>query len=354
MYLSIAWYIPPDWIKSSDPVPETILDAAHLASRLAAESSHRIPHSNIPLIIHQTWKDTDVDTWQPDIAEGVEQWLTYATAAGNSSMAYFLWLDEGCKQLVVESEPDLVEFVDALPLKVEKSDVFRVLVLNSIGGVVSILSTTAKPLPTKVPSLIPSKYGDIDTLPLRSPASWLDETDVLPWTDPQTGKIYDTTSKSSPSAKQKVQLLLGVEGDNRPDTDTYWRMGYNYPVQLTQWALASAPQHPILKRFISNFIAQVKKLSQPYGGNIHAVMDAGVLRHEDPLQLTGPEAITLAAKEWLENEADLRWDALTGLSDGGRSKPVGDTVIFPITAFRYVLGALSIVSAPIFWRSCSY
>jgi mannosyltransferase OCH1-like enzyme len=138
--VSIAWYIPPDWINPSETPPETILDAAHFTARLAAEASHTIPYSEIPLIIHQTWKDTDVDTWKPDILEGVEQWLTYATAAGNGSMAYFLWLDEGCKQLIVESEPDIVDYVDALPLKVEKSDVFRVLVLNSIGGVVSVLT----------------------------------------------------------------------------------------------------------------------------------------------------------------------------------------------------------------------
>jgi hypothetical protein len=133
--------------------------------------------------------------------------------------------------------------------------------------------------------------------------------------------------------------------------DTYWRMGYNYPVQLALRALASAPQHPILKRFISNFAGRGKELSRPYGGNIRAVVGAGVLLHEDPLQLTGPEAITLAAKEWSENEADLRWNALTGLADGGRSKPVGDTIIFPITAFRYVLylGVLYILPTAIFW-----
>jgi mannosyltransferase OCH1-like enzyme len=79
-----------------------------------------------------------VGTWEPDIIEGVEQWLTYATAAGNSSMAYFLWLDEGCQQLVVKSEPNIVEYIDALPLKVEKSDVFRVMALNTIGGIVSV------------------------------------------------------------------------------------------------------------------------------------------------------------------------------------------------------------------------
>jgi hypothetical protein len=134
---------------------------------------------------------------------------------------------------------------------------------------------------------------------------------------------------------QAIQLLLGIEGDNNPDTDTYWRMGYNFPVQLTQWALASAPQHPILNLFISNFAARVKELSRPYGGNISTIAGAGLLSLEDPLKLTGPEAITVAAREWLEDRNGLRWNALTGLADGGRSKAVGDTIIFPITAFRY-------------------
>ena len=68
----------------------------------------------------------------------MEKWLGYATAEGNASMAYFFWLDNGCKQLIAESEPQIVDIVEALPLQVEKSDIFRVLVLNSIGGIVSV------------------------------------------------------------------------------------------------------------------------------------------------------------------------------------------------------------------------
>lgn len=112
-------------------------------------------------------------------------------------------------------------------------------------------------------------------------------------------------------------------------------MGYKYHVQLTQWALASAPRHPILNRMISTFTLRIKELAKLYGGNITATANAGVFKKEDPLKLTGPEAITAAAMEWLEGEAGLRWGALSGLKDGGRSKAVGDTVIFPITAFRY-------------------
>jgi hypothetical protein len=111
-------------------------------------------------------------------------------------------------------------------------------------------------------------------------------------------------------------------------------MGYNYPVQLTQWALASAPNHPILKSFISNFAAQVKEIRRPFEGDTKAMKNA--IYRVDPIVLTGPAAVTLATEEYLENENGLRWNALTGLLDHGRSKAVGDTLIFPITAFRYV------------------
>lgn len=111
-------------------------------------------------------------------------------------------------------------------------------------------------------------------------------------------------------------------------------MGYFYPIQLTQWALASAPNHPILNSFVSNFAAMVRETSDPFIGDAKAVKNA--LYHVDPIILTGPAAVTLATKEWLEKENDLRWDALTGLMDHGRSKAVGDTLIFPITAFRCV------------------
>lgn len=160
---------------------------------------------------------------------------------------------------------------------------------------------------------------------------------MTPWTDPQTNTEYSPASgHSSKSTSQPARLLLGIEADNDPKTDTHWRMGYFFPIQLTQWALAAAPNHPVLNRFLENFKTRVAQLATPFEGNLTATAEAGVLAKEDPLKLTGPEAITTAAMQQLKEDAGLRWEALTGLQDGGRSKAVGDTIIFPITAFRYV------------------
>jgi mannosyltransferase OCH1-like enzyme len=52
-------------------------------------------------------------------------------------MAYFMWNDEGVMDLMNEGDAELLEYFDMLPSFVEKTDVFRVVVCNTIGGVVS-------------------------------------------------------------------------------------------------------------------------------------------------------------------------------------------------------------------------
>jgi hypothetical protein len=74
-----------------------------------------------------------------------------------------------------------------------------------------------------------------------------------------------------------------------------------------------------------------------HGGDLRSPSASKELKSLDPLILTGPDAITVASQSWLEETAGLRWNALTGLYDGGRSKLVGDVLILPITGFRYFL-----------------
>lgn len=117
-------------------------------------------------------------------------------------------------------------------------------------------------------------------------------------------------------------------------------MGYEYPVQLTQWAFAFVPEHPILSRFMDNLLAEFSSIAANSNGSLTSESAQSTLRHFDPLILTGPTAFTVAAKTWLEKSAGLRWNALSGLEDEGRVKLVDDVLVLPITGFRYSLPRL--------------
>jgi hypothetical protein len=111
-------------------------------------------------------------------------------------------------------------------------------------------------------------------------------------------------------------------------------MGYYNPVQLTQWALAGAPHHPVLSRFMDRLDHRLDAIADRHEGDLSASAAHQDLDKVGPLILTGPEAVTAATRSWLEETAGLRWNALTGLYDGGKSKLVGDVIILPITGFR--------------------
>ena len=219
-----------------------------------------------------------------------------------------MWDDQGIWDLMNAVEQETLPYFDALIKPVEKADIFRVVVCNSVGGV----------------------YGDIDTTPLRSPSTWIDQQDVAPWVDPQTTTTYAASGQTEP-----VALVLGLEADTPEHSDSYWRMGYTYPVQLTQWALAGSADHPVLNRFLADFRAVMHETLQgsTSGPDLDDVSRELLLQQLDVLELTGPAAITKATKDYLAEQADLRWQALSGLDDGGRSKLVHDTLILPITAF---------------------
>lgn len=120
--------------------------------------------------------------------------------------------------------------------------------------------------------------------------------------------------------------VFGIECDTPPPPDnSYWRYGYTYPVQVTNWALAMAPHHPIAAQFISNLATTIAQ-------NITRLRDI------DPLDITGPPALTTAIQAVAHaEEPQLDWQSLSGLNGdpvGGRGKVVaGDSLILPITGF---------------------
>ncbi|POR31074.1 Initiation-specific alpha-1,6-mannosyltransferase [Tolypocladium paradoxum] len=319
-----AWYIPPGWMGEGQPEPQTIVEAARLASNAATSKRHRqLAFSNIPLLVHQTSATAQVTRWKPDVLPWVEQWLQYSVSPDRSSpMAYFFWDDGGILAFMREFESDFLDDFNALFTPVERADIFRILACKWFGGVVRV------PLPTA--------RLDARLLTRPHPATWIRSSDLAVWTDEVTGSTYGhefgqgASSASDKTSSRLVNLLWGLEADTDPQSDAYWRMGYTYPVQLTQWALASAPKHPVLSRFMDGLNAQISEAKNASSDAAGATAAAG---KADPLTRTGPAAVTLATSTWLHKEIGFRWNALTGLKDGGRAKLVSDILVLPITGF---------------------
>lgn len=119
---------------------DTILDAAEDALDLVLHLDAFLNNSQIPLIVHQTWRTLDTETWPSVIRESIEEWI-YTAVGGDDGqeppMAWFLWDDDGIDALIKKYEGDLYHDYRRLPYPVEKADVFRVVVLKCFGGVVS-------------------------------------------------------------------------------------------------------------------------------------------------------------------------------------------------------------------------
>jgi len=88
-------------------------------------------HSSIPLILHQIWRNSGIDTWSDVTCASAERWLAYVVS---DNMGYFLCDDTGIRQLLDEFEPDFLDRFAALLANVERPDVFRVLVSKWICG----------------------------------------------------------------------------------------------------------------------------------------------------------------------------------------------------------------------------
>ncbi|CAG7558997.1 unnamed protein product [Fusarium equiseti] len=280
-----------------------ILDAARQVSQSALSwKERRLPFSNIPLIVHQTWKTTAADSWNSKILPWVELWLGAAIKAESGpAMAYLFWDDAGMRSLIEEYEKDFLETYDSILTPVERSDAFRILVCKHFGGI----------------------YGDLDTELIRHPATWISPSDISTWTDTEAHIEYGYYNHSVMLDDQTsvVNFLWGLEADNDPGSDAYWRQSYTYPQQLSQWAFAAAPHHPIVTQYMENLRGYTKD-------NETAALNS------DPLKRTGPAAVTLATKSLLEDRVGFRWASLTGFKDGGRPKLVDDVLILPITAFQ--------------------
>jgi len=81
---------------------------------------------SIPMIIHQTWKTSDI----PEIFQKYQQtWMT-----NHPGWEYRFYNDHDCRQYVKKKYPELLELYDHLPRQIQRIDIFRYLVIKKEGG----------------------------------------------------------------------------------------------------------------------------------------------------------------------------------------------------------------------------
>lgn len=150
-----GWFVPSEWVDFTSrflqPYPDldrymdirnprTPAEAAHMALELCMRQKLYLEHTNIPLIIHQTWKEVHTANWTQHVRDGVEAWLSIATGQTYPDlpkMAYILWDDDAVDALIQLYEPNMWTVFKDLPRPVEKADIFRIAVLRWFGGIVS-------------------------------------------------------------------------------------------------------------------------------------------------------------------------------------------------------------------------
>ncbi len=137
---------------------------------------------------------------------------------------------------------------------------------------------------------------------------------------------YTTTNHTALSSDPLVAAIFGIEADYAERSDAYWRAGYGFSTQLTNWALAMAPHHPIATRFqdaVRNDVEEGEK--------------DGTLMVAYAVDLTGPVMITRVVSKWLAEATGLRWAGVTGLDTNRRksvAKIVEDVLILPEVGFQ--------------------
>lgn len=255
--------------------------------------------------------------------ERVEGWLEAAVFNTQApEMAYFLWDDGGLEDMFELLEMGFKPSYNEIPHMIEKADIFRLAILKWFGGV----------------------YADTDTIPLRHPFRWIQDHDIEPWKEqistmrhqvyepslpsfhgpPSSSSAYQSILALRGASSPAVGVIVGIECDVLPTSDTYWRAGYTYPLQLTNWAIAMAPQHPLATRYMDTVDEAIQ-------------LNVSRLAQVDPLELTGPPRLTKVAMEHCDAEVPgFPWNELSGIDDpvGGRGKvAAGDVLVLPITGF---------------------
>lgn len=147
-------------------------------------------------------------------------------------------------------------------------------------------------------------FVDADVLPLKSPAEWLDEAAAL----------------GGRRAVAGTRLVVGLEASGSEQEAKQW--WWASPTQLTVWAAAAAPGHPVFRRAIDRYV-QAKLLPH------YALAKA---QYDHSLSL-GPGLLSSSVDDWLKEREHKSLSGLTCVKEGAQAAVIDDTVVLGIDGF---------------------
>jgi mannosyltransferase OCH1-like enzyme len=94
--------------------------------------SHSTTVPQIPNVVHQIWKTTDLKTYSTQIDASRDRW-EHTLAPLNYTIK--LWTDEAILQLIKRKYPWLLSTYEAYPQNIQRADMARLLVVHAEGGI---------------------------------------------------------------------------------------------------------------------------------------------------------------------------------------------------------------------------
>ncbi|CAE7231083.1 prpF [Symbiodinium necroappetens] len=232
-----------------------VRDAVAVGSQLLCQDGIRIPR-----IIHQLWMSPqqpgvtfqDREPERPDIVEAIRQWRVAALRDSPKPWQHQVW-NRSSVRSVLDRYPHLADGFERLARWPERQkDFFMYAVLGIVGGF----------------------FIDADVMPLQLPSAWFEEACRA-----------DVAGSSA-----KIQLMVGLECRGSAKEAEAWR--WSGRLQLTAWALAAAPGHPVMLRALTRY------LETP-----GPAIGFSALAHYQHSVAMGPGLLTLLVDEWIQENS---------------------------------------------------
>ena len=174
----------------------------HRLSSLPTKSS--LNPLSIPRNIWQIWIGPEAPG---DLANVVGSWQLK-----NQDYLYTLLSNDGANAFVRKHYADRVKILDLfldIKLPVFRSDLLRYMILESVGGV----------------------YSDLDVACKNPIREWVPE-----------------------ELRSQVRAVVGIEYDQLGGPPL---AGMDEPIQFCQWTMAAGPNHPVMRRAVTNAVASL-------------------------------------------------------------------------------------------------